>query len=100
KDYNNPYLKVLPDTFHMNIEERSSFGTLLKYQEFYESLHISDNNRFFPGLGGLDFLSIFTFLVDLGYKGAVAIEGKIKYDFQSDLKISMGLLGPALSMVG
>ena len=100
KEFNNPYLKVLPDTYHMNIEERSSFGTLVKYQGFYESIHISDNNRYFPGFGGLDFFSIINFLVEIGYKGAVAIEGKIKSDFQRDLEISMEYLGPVLSKNG
>jgi len=94
---NNPYLRVLPDTYHMNIEERSSFGTLVKYQDFYESLHISDNNRLFPGLGGLDFASLIRFLVNIGYKGTVAIEGKIKDDFQSDLELSMKYLVSVLT---
>lgn len=100
KDFNNPYLKVLPDTYHMNIEERSSFGTLVKYRDFYESLHISDNNRFFPGMGGLDFSSILNFLKEIDYKGAVAIEGNIKYDLQRDLEISMKYLAAALSKIG
>src|SRR5690554_4274206 len=96
KDINNPYLKILPDTYHMNIEERSSFGTLVKYQDFYNSLHISDNNRYFPGLGALDFITIFRFLTEIGYHGGVAIEGNIKYDWQRDLEISMNYLSSAL----
>jgi len=96
KEVNSPYFKILPDTYHMNIEERSSFGTLVKYQDFYNSLHISDNNRYFPGLGALDFITIFRFLTEIGYHGGVAIEGNIKYDWQRDLEISMNYLSSAL----
>ena len=99
KDLNNPYLKVLPDTYHMNIEERSSWGTLVKYKDYYNNFHISDNNRFFPGLGALDFAAVVRFLKEIGYEGPVAIEGNIKYDFARDLEISVGALKPALREV-
>jgi sugar phosphate isomerase/epimerase len=97
RDFDNPYLRILPDTFHMNIEERSMLGSLIKYQGMYDSLHISDNNRLFPGLGGLDFLGIFRFLRDAGFSGELAIEGQVRGSFEQDLSTSMQLLGPMLS---
>ncbi len=60
--FENPFLRILPDTYHMNIEECSMFGALVKYSDLYQSVHISDNNRFFPGLGAIDFYAILRFL--------------------------------------
>lgn len=97
--FENPYLRVLPDTFHMNIEERSMFGALIQYRELYDSLHISDNNRFFPGLGAIDFFAVLRFLKDAGYRGGVAIEGNVRESFEEDLRASMGMLKPMLERV-
>ncbi|HUW12736.1 MAG TPA: sugar phosphate isomerase/epimerase family protein, partial [Anaerolineae bacterium] len=99
RGFDNPYLRVLPDTFHMNIEERSLFGSLIAQRGLYDSVHISDNNRFFPGLGGLDFRSILRFLWDSGFEGGVAIEGNVRDRFEQDLRASMQLLGPVLSLI-
>jgi len=99
RGFDNPYLRVLPDTFHMNIEERSLFGALIAQRRLYDSVHISDNNRFFPGLGGLDFRSILRFLWDSGFEGGVAIEGNVRDRFEQDLRASMQLLGPVLSLI-
>ncbi len=96
KGFDNPYLRVLPDTYHMNIEEESPFGALVKYQDLYDSLHISDNNRFYPGLGRLDFFALFAFLAEIGYEGGVAIEGNLKHSFTEDLEMSLEYLQPAL----
>ena len=54
KDFNdNKYIQILPDTFHMNIEEADTFDVLTKYSSKYTSIHISDNNRFILDLGQL-----------------------------------------------
>jgi D-psicose/D-tagatose/L-ribulose 3-epimerase len=94
--YRNPYLRVLPDTFHMNIEESSMTGALVKHVALYDSLHISDNNRLFPGLGAIDFFAILRFLKEAGYAGSIAIEGNLRDSFQDDLRASMSVLRPML----
>ena len=94
--FQNPYLRVLPDTFHMNIEERSMLGALIMHRDLYDSLHISDNNRFFPGLGAIDFFAILRFLNDMGYSGGIAIEGNTRTSFEEDLRASMRVLRPML----
>ena len=94
--YDNPHLRILPDTYHMNIEERSPFGALARHMEFYDSLHLSDNNRLFPGLGALDFMALLRFLKEVGYEGRVAIEGNVRGSFEEDLRASMSLLQPML----
>jgi len=85
RGFDNPYLRILPDTFHMNIEERSLFGSLIAQRGLYDSVHLSDNNRLFPGLGALDFRSILRFLSDSGFEGGVAIEGNVRESFEQDL---------------
>lgn len=96
---NSRYLEILPDTYHMNIEEQDGFNPLQKYKNYYRSLHISDNNRFFPGLGTIQFDVIFNLLRHIEYKNGVAIEGRIKNSFAQDLKDSMEYLIPLLTSV-
>jgi sugar phosphate isomerase/epimerase len=96
KDLQNPFMRILPDTYHMNIEEADGFGALEKYAEYYDSFHISDNNRYFPGFGAIKFDEVIQFLKNRGYKGGVAIEGNIKESFIDDVKTSMNYLSPLL----
>jgi len=88
----NPFIKMLPDTFHMNIEERDQFDALTRHAALYDSLHISDNNRYFPGFGVISFDRIVDFLKSMGYRGGIAIEGNIKEDLVSDIRETMKYL--------
>jgi D-psicose/D-tagatose/L-ribulose 3-epimerase len=96
RGFQNPYLRILPDTYHMNIEERSMLAALVRYGDLYDSVHISDNNRYFPGLGAIDFYAVMRFLKDVGYHGSVAIEGNLRGGFEEDLCASMSYLQPVL----
>ncbi len=97
KDLQNPYIRILPDTFHMNIEEADRFAALTKYADYYESIHISDNNRYFPGFGAIKFDELIRFLKVHNYQGGLAIEGNIKKSFIEDVKMSMNYLIPLIS---
>ncbi len=92
----NPFVRILPDTFHMNIEERDQFASLKKYAAYYDSIHISDNNRYFPGFGAIRFAEFFKFLIDSGYSGALAIEGNVEQDMLSDIRGTVEYLAPLL----
>jgi len=92
----NRYLRVLPDTYHMNIEEADPFAALRRHHSLYDSIHISDNNRFFPGLGAIRFEELFQFLSDTNYSGSIAIEGNIRDDLLSDLRKSVSYLQPMI----
>ena len=96
----NPFVRILPDTFHMNIEERDQFASLKKYAALYDSIHISDNNRYFPGFGAIRFAEIFKFLVESGYSGGLAIEGNVKQDLLSDIRGTVEYLAPLLQASG
>ena len=92
----NPYLHILPDTFHMNIEEADMRAVLSAHRDKFISVHISDNNRYYPGLGAIDFNRVFQTLESIGFSGPVAIEGNLRGGFSTDLHDSMAYLGSLL----
>lgn len=89
-------LRILPDTFHMNIEEVNMDTALQEHLHLFDSIHISDNNRFFPGHGAIDFERVIQTLGRLGFKGGLAIEGNLKKNLVQDLDCTMSYLAPLL----
>ena len=55
---NSRSLKILPDTFHMNIEEVSMLQSLDDAAEQIGAIHCADSNRLAPGMGHIDFKSV------------------------------------------
>jgi len=51
-------VKILPDAYHMNIEEQDLPATLLKNRDSIGAFHCSDSNRLAPGLGHIDFKTL------------------------------------------
>jgi len=78
------YLKILPDTFHMNIEESDMYASMEEYFKYYDNIHLSDNNRYFPGYGAFDFSKVLDHLSSLGYSGGFALEGNLKAGLTED----------------
>lgn len=62
------------DVFHMNIEEQSVMGSLVRYRNRITHIHICDTNRKAPGQGHLDFVEIIDTLHALGYEGYLSAE--------------------------
>lgn len=89
---NSQNIQVLPDTYHMNIEEYSMSAALVQYTKYFDNIHISDNNRYFPGFGAIDFYQIFSLLKGMGYHGTMAIEGRNKNSLWEDIRISAAYL--------
>jgi len=83
---------MLPDTFHMNIEERDMAASLMQYREYYTAVHISDNNRYFPGLGAIDFGHVINILRSTGFNGYLGIEGNLFKSFAEDISLSTALM--------
>lgn len=79
-----PAIDILPDLYHMNIEEASLTAPLVQFAGRYRNIHFSDNNRYFPGFGRLDFLEILRLLDALDYPGDVTLEGRIQNDLLAD----------------
>lgn len=74
EEIDEPSLKLLLDTFHMNIEESNIVATLKSVAGHLGYIHISDSNRKAPGQGHIDFASVFNTLSELGYQGFVTAE--------------------------
>ena len=88
---------VLPDTYHMNLEESDMLDTLRRHAAHLTSLHLSDDNRCFPGLGSIDFARIILILREAGFAGRVAIEGNVRRDLKADLEATTNYLTPLLA---
>lgn len=82
-------LGLMPDVFHMNIEDPSIEGNLKKYIDYIDYIHFADSNRLAPGWGHLDFGSIVKALNDVNYSGWVSVEILPKPDPDSAAKKSI-----------
>jgi sugar phosphate isomerase/epimerase len=65
---------VLPDTFHMNIEESDVGAALRRGGARIWHVHVADSNRRAPGWGHLDFEPVVNTLRELGYRGFLSAE--------------------------
>jgi len=65
---------MLIDTFHMNIEEASIYGSMKNSRNYISHVHVADSNRWAPGSGHLDFARIIKTLEEIDYKGYISAE--------------------------
>jgi sugar phosphate isomerase/epimerase len=70
----SPNFGLLLDTFHMNIEEASIEKSILQAGEKIFHFHVADSNRWYPGAGHLDFVSILKTLQSTGFSGWISGE--------------------------
>lgn len=85
-------ISILPDTYHMNLEESRPLEALDIYQGCYQNVHLSDNNRYFPGLGCLSFENYLNKLNAIHYRGTFGIEGNLKNGIAEDLEVCVEYL--------
>ena len=67
-------VKLLLDTFHMNIEEADMVEAIRKTGDRLGYVHFADNTRHAPGQGQTDFMSVLTVLDQIGYRGPIVAE--------------------------
>jgi sugar phosphate isomerase/epimerase len=65
---------LLLDTFHMNIEEPSLEESIRACGDRIFHFHVADSNRWYPGAGHLNFVSILDVLFETGYDGFISGE--------------------------
>jgi len=70
----SPKLKVLLDTFHMNIEEDSIPGAIETAGQHLGHIHLGENNRRPPGTGSLPWKDIFSALRRTTFDGWLVME--------------------------
>jgi 5-keto-L-gluconate epimerase len=74
EEMGSPNLKLLPDIFHMNIEEKSIEESILGYKSHIGYVHFADSNRQAPGFGHIDFRKILSTLEEINYDNAIGLE--------------------------
>lgn len=89
KELDSPKVKLLLDSFHMNIEEDSLYEAIRMAGDFLGHFHIGECNRKTPGLGRMDWDSICRGLQSIDYKGKIVMEPFIRPGGQvgKDIKI-------------
>ena len=65
---------LMPDTFHMNIEEAEMGAALARHGRAVRYVHLADSNRLAPGQGHVDFDDVFDGLRQGGFDGWACIE--------------------------
>jgi len=78
KKVGNPNIKLLLDTFHMNIEEDSFQDAIIKAGDKLGHFHIGEANRRPPGKGRLPWDEIFHALNKINYSGRIVMEPFVK----------------------
>lgn len=73
KKYKLP-LKLMLDTFHMNIEDKSFNDSFIECQDYLSHVHFVDSNRLAPGSGHIDMVSIYETLKSINYDGYLCLE--------------------------
>ncbi len=70
----SPAVRMLLDTFHMNIEEADPCAAIEEVGSCLGYVHCADNNRLAPGLGHIDFPALLHTLVKIDYHGFLSGE--------------------------
>ena len=78
----SPALKLLLDTFHMNIEEKNPADAIRRAGKHVGHIHASASDRGTPGNDHVDWRGVAQALRDIKYEGAVVIES-----FTQDVKV-------------
>jgi D-psicose/D-tagatose/L-ribulose 3-epimerase len=74
EEVNNPFIKMMLDTFHMNIEEKN-FGDAIRLSaKHLIHFHTCNNDRGIPGNGHIPWNEVVSTLKDINYKGYGVIE--------------------------
>ena len=80
---NLPSVRLMIDTFHMNIEETSIPGAISRAGPRLAHVHLADSNRRAPGWGHLDFDAVVRALRAIDYRGGIGLEMVFEPDFDA-----------------
>jgi sugar phosphate isomerase/epimerase len=70
----SPGVRLLADTYHMNIEEADPCAALRSVAGVLAAVHLSDSNRHQPGAGHVAFAAVLRTLGDVGFTGTLSVE--------------------------
>nr|WP_245354042.1 sugar phosphate isomerase/epimerase family protein [Brachybacterium sacelli] len=81
----HPQAGLLPDLFHLSIEEGDPAASLRGAGDQVAHVHLGDSNRLLPGSGHLDWPSIIEALRDIRYDGYLNLECSTEGDPEKSL---------------
>jgi sugar phosphate isomerase/epimerase len=87
-----PSVKVLADTYHMNIEEDEPTSALVEAAAHLGHVQVSDSNRLQPGAGHLDWAALLGTLDAIGYDGCLAVECRLRGEPETTVASIPGFL--------
>ena len=74
REVDRPCVRLMPDLFHMNIEDRSFREAFEAGRDYIGYVHVADSNRLAPGWGHMPFDEVFQILSGIGYAGYLTAE--------------------------
>ncbi len=74
QEVNHPACRMMYDTFHSHIEEKSPADAIRRSAPYTVHVHISENDRSTPGAGGVNWSATFDTLYEVQYDGWLMIE--------------------------
>ncbi len=74
RDVGHPNCRMMYDTFHANIEEKSIPAAMHAVKDMLCHVHISENDRSTPGHGSVRWKETFDAIRDIGYDGWLVVE--------------------------
>jgi 5-keto-L-gluconate epimerase len=100
REVNSPGLKMMLDTYHCWLEERSFYGSIVECGSELVYVHMSDSNREAPGYGLIDYSEVIGVLKAMGYSGPLVCEVLMKPDCESVAEDSLALMRSLLTKHG
>ena len=86
---NHPNLRLIFDTHHAHIEEKSMSSVIKQHGALFAHVHISENDRGTPGSGQIRWDETFKALHEIGYNGWLTIEAFSRHnpEFASGINV-------------
>jgi sugar phosphate isomerase/epimerase len=79
-------VRVLADTYHMNIEEDDICAALREHASVLGAVHLSDSNRHQPGTGHVPFGDVIDALRQIRFGGTLSVECRMRGDARQALE--------------
>ena len=73
-------VRLLADTYHMNLEEDDLCAALRAAAGVLGAVHLSDSNRHQPGTGHVAFARVLETLAEVGFDGVLSVECRLRGD--------------------
>jgi len=93
-------VKLVVDTYHMNIEEDDPPDAVRQAGDLVGHVQLGDSARWQPGTGHIDFAAIVGALHDIGFDGWLALECNLRGDPMEALAEGSAVLRPLLERSG